>query len=89
MTQARIVILNYNGEAMLVKCLPSILEAVRCAKTPTAVTVLDNQSTDKSGGICSEEFSRSGVCGGAGKPGALLLQRLPQDYLGTHRDPSE
>ena len=48
MIKARIVILNYNGEEMLAKCLPSIAEAVRYAKTPTAVTILDNQSTDKS-----------------------------------------
>lgn len=50
---ARIVILNYNGEEMLAKCLPSIQEAVRYAKTPTAVTILDNLSTDK-----SEEYVR-------------------------------
>jgi N-acetylglucosaminyl-diphospho-decaprenol L-rhamnosyltransferase len=48
MIKARVVILNYNGEEMLAKCLPSIAEAVRCAKTPTAVTILDNQSTDQS-----------------------------------------
>ncbi|MFH1800865.1 MAG: glycosyltransferase [Candidatus Omnitrophota bacterium] len=46
--KARIVILNYNGEEMLAKCLPSIAEAVRCAKTPTAVTILDNLSIDQS-----------------------------------------
>jgi len=45
---ARIVILNYNGEEMLAKCLPSIQEAVLHAKTPIAVTILDNLSTDKS-----------------------------------------
>jgi GT2 family glycosyltransferase len=46
--KARIVILNYNGEEMLAKCLLSIAEAVRHAKTPMAVTILDNLSTDKS-----------------------------------------
>jgi GT2 family glycosyltransferase len=51
--KARIVILNYNGEEMLAKCLPSLLEAVRHAKTPTAVTILDNLSTDN-----SEEYVR-------------------------------
>ena len=48
MIKARIVILNYNGEDMLGRCLPSLLEAVRIAKTPTAVTILDNLSADKS-----------------------------------------
>ena len=51
---ARIVILNYNGEEMLAKCLPSIAAAVLTAKTPTAVTILDNLSSDK-----SEEFVRT------------------------------
>lgn len=45
---ARIVILNYNGEEMLPKCLPSLVEATRVAKTPTAITILDNLSSDKS-----------------------------------------
>lgn len=44
----RIVILNYNGEEMLPKCLPSIVEAAHAARTPTAVTVLDNLSQDQS-----------------------------------------
>jgi len=56
MTEARIVILNYNGEEMLAKCLPSIAEAVRCVKTPTAVTILDNQSTDKSEGYVRTNY---------------------------------
>ena len=38
--KARIVILNYNGEEMLAKCLPSLREAVLHARTPTAITVL-------------------------------------------------
>lgn len=46
--KARIVILNYNGEEMLAQCLPSITDAVRRAKTPTMVTVLDNGSSDGS-----------------------------------------
>ena len=54
--KARIVILNYNGEEMLAKCLPSIAEAVRLAKTPTAVTILDNQSTDQSEAFVRKNF---------------------------------
>lgn len=53
MTKARIVILNYNGEEMLAKCLPSIADAMRYAGTTTAVTILDNRSTDT-----SEEYVR-------------------------------
>ncbi|MBI4971516.1 MAG: glycosyltransferase [Candidatus Omnitrophica bacterium] len=45
---AHIVILNYNGEKLLERCLPSIIEAARRAKTPTKITVLDNLSRDKS-----------------------------------------
>lgn len=46
--RARIVVLNYQGETLLPQCLPSVVEAARAAKTPTAVTVLDNLSTDGS-----------------------------------------
>ncbi len=46
--QARIVILNYNGKELLPKCLPSIMQAAAKAKTRTAVTLLDNLSTDSS-----------------------------------------
>lgn len=53
---ARIVILNYNGEEMLVKCLPSISEAVRFSKTPVAVTILDNLSTDQSADHVAKNF---------------------------------
>ncbi len=56
--KTRIVVLNYNGEQMLAKCLPSIDEAVRFAKTPTAITILDNLSTDK-----SEEYVRKNYPG--------------------------
>ncbi len=54
----RIVILNYNGEEMLTKCLPSLSEAALHAKTPTTVTILDNQSTDN-----SEEYVRKNYSG--------------------------
>ena len=46
--KAHIIILNYNGEKLLGKYLPSILEAAKRAKTPTRVTVLDNVSQDQS-----------------------------------------
>jgi GT2 family glycosyltransferase len=56
MPDVRIVILNYNGEAMLPQCLPSIAEAVRHAKTPTRVTILDNLSVDQSEAYVRNNF---------------------------------
>ncbi|MFA5166897.1 MAG: glycosyltransferase [Candidatus Omnitrophota bacterium] len=56
MIKARVVILNHNGEEMLAKCLPGIAEAVRFSKTPAAVTVLDNLSTDKSEAYVRKHF---------------------------------
>ena len=47
-SETRIVVLNYNGKALLEECLPSIVEAARYARRKTSVTVLDNQSTDES-----------------------------------------
>lgn len=46
--ETRIVIVNYNGKALLEECLPSIVEAARYAERKTAITVIDNQSTDDS-----------------------------------------
>ena len=43
----RIVILNYNGEALLPLCLPSVVESAKSAHLPTRVTVLDNESQDQ------------------------------------------
>lgn len=56
MIKTRIVILNYDGAEMLPKCLPSIVEAARLAKSPTAVTILDNLSTDQSEGYVRKKF---------------------------------
>ncbi len=53
---ARIIILNYNGEAMLPLCLPSIVEAARQAETKTAITILDNLSTDQSDSYVRKNF---------------------------------
>lgn len=54
--KVRIVILNYQGEALLPQCLPSVVEAARAAKTPTAVTVLDNLSSDGSEAYVRGQF---------------------------------
>lgn len=55
-SSARIVVLNFNGEEMLAQCLPSLREAVRFAKTPTKVAILDNLSTDNSEIYVRENF---------------------------------
>ncbi len=52
----RIVVLNYNGEHYIKKCLPSILKAAQGASHPARVTVLDNQSTDRSLEIIHSQF---------------------------------
>ena len=43
-----IIVLNYNGEKLIPQCLPSILEAKGASKYPVRVTVIDNESTDRS-----------------------------------------
>jgi GT2 family glycosyltransferase len=43
-----ILVLNYNGRALLNECLPSVVEAARRAPVPCAVSVVDNGSTDGS-----------------------------------------
>ncbi len=44
----RIIILNYNGRALLEQCLPSIVEAARLSRCGAKVAVLDNCSRDES-----------------------------------------
>ena len=56
-SQARIIILNYQGETLLPQCLPSVVEAAHAAKTTTAVTVLDNLSRDQSEAYVRKYFS--------------------------------
>ena len=46
MNMIDIIILNYNGEGILPRCLPSIVEAAKISPLPCQVIVLDNQSTD-------------------------------------------
>ncbi len=54
--RVRIVILNYNGEALLPQCLPSIVQAAKQASFPAAVTILDNLSQDKGLEYVRKEF---------------------------------
>lgn len=44
----RILILNYNGKALLEECLPSIIQASRLSSYKCSVSVIDNLSTDDS-----------------------------------------
>lgn len=46
--RTHLLVLNYNGRALLAECLPSILEAAQCCPIPCKVTVVDNGSTDGS-----------------------------------------
>jgi GT2 family glycosyltransferase len=81
--KARIVVLNYNGEEMLAQCLPSIGEARRCAKTPTAVTVLDNGSTDGSEAYVRKNYPEAEF---VKAPQNLVLCSY-NDYLKTISEP--
>jgi GT2 family glycosyltransferase len=46
--RTHILVLNYNGRALLEACLPSVVVAARSAPVPCEVTVVDNDSTDDS-----------------------------------------
>ena len=46
--RTHILVLNYNGLALLDECLPSVLEAARRSPVPCGVTVVDNDSSDGS-----------------------------------------
>jgi GT2 family glycosyltransferase len=46
--RTHILVLNFNGRALLEECLPSVLEAAARAGVPCPVTVVDNGSTDGS-----------------------------------------
>ena len=54
--KARILILNYNGAALMKECLPSIVEAAGRSRRRVSVTVIDNQSTDDSVGWLEKNF---------------------------------
>jgi GT2 family glycosyltransferase len=46
--RSHILVLNYNGRALLAECLPSLVEAAAAAPIPCKVSVVDNGSTDGS-----------------------------------------
>jgi GT2 family glycosyltransferase len=46
--RTHILVLNYNGRALLGECLPSVVDAAARSPVPCAVSVVDNGSTDGS-----------------------------------------
>lgn len=54
--KARILILNYNGSALLRRFLPSFTKAVTQCRINCALTVIDNRSSDDSMGVLKNEF---------------------------------
>jgi GT2 family glycosyltransferase len=46
--RTHILVLNFNGARLLRECLPSIVEAARSSPVPCTVSVVDNNSTDRS-----------------------------------------
>jgi GT2 family glycosyltransferase len=53
---AHILVLNYNGRALLGECLPSVVEAAGRAPVACAVGVVDNGSTDGSLDLLEREW---------------------------------
>jgi GT2 family glycosyltransferase len=53
---ASIVVLNWNGRALLEECLPSVIEAVRYDGNDHEILVVDNGSTDDSVNFIRDNF---------------------------------
>ncbi len=58
--RTHILVLNYNGRALLEECLPSIIEAAGRSAVPCRVTVVDNSSTDGSRELVEKMFPSVG-----------------------------
>lgn len=56
-----ILILNYDGEALLEECLPSVVEAARKSPVACRVTVVDNSSADGSVGMLRRRWPGVGL----------------------------
>ena len=54
--RTHILVLNYNGRALLAECLPSVVEAARRSPVPCAVGVVDNGSTDGSLDVLARDW---------------------------------
>lgn len=57
----RIALLNYNGEALLAECLPSVIKAAENYPGTCAVTVIDNKSADNSVAMLKKRFKKVSV----------------------------
>lgn len=57
MLKADILVLNYEGEDLLKRFLPSVVEAAKNSRYDCRVIVLDNQSTDGSEGFVKSAFN--------------------------------
>jgi GT2 family glycosyltransferase len=51
-----LIILNYNGKALLEECLPSVISAARYSSANNEVIVIDNNSTDDSVQFLEDKF---------------------------------
>lgn len=59
--RTHILVLNYNGRALLEACLPSVVAAAKAAPVPCGVTVVDNESTDDSLAYLAERWPEVAV----------------------------
>lgn len=59
--RTHILVLNYNGRALLEACLPSIVEAAGASPVPCGLSVVDNDSTDDSLAYLAEHWPSVGV----------------------------
>ena len=59
--RTHILVLNYNGRALLEACLPSVVAAAKGCAVPCAVTVVDNDSTDDSLAYLRENWPDVGI----------------------------
>lgn len=59
--RVHILILNYNGQALLEKYLPSVIEAARRSRNTCKVSVIDNKSSDDSVPFLRSRFPGVGV----------------------------
>lgn len=85
--RTHILILNYNGRALLQECLPSLVAAAGACPIPCGVSVIDNESTDDSLAYLAEHWpeiqvirepnrglaSFNAVLGRLDEPAVLLL----------------
>ncbi len=53
-----VIIVNYNGRALLMECMPSIMEAADASGLPCEIIVVDNASQDDSVNFLREEYKR-------------------------------